>query len=644
MFTQIGSLPVLQAGTQTRQFSSYDRAGDNYDADYFQLYNEPNGESVIFDSYGPGCLYRLHMNIWNGDLGKNNIRFYFDDEKTPRIDMDVSLFFSDKNPLGIYREPLAHQSEGYRFVYHPFPYAKHLKIALERDPLGKQAPWGVLPWLGRYDQHPDRQNRWYQYTYHTYAQNPGLKSWTKPADMAPVEKLWATEKIGQPIQPEPPPKQVLVRRNIDPGKTSEMYAFKDQGSITGLRINFGKNEPSILFDTILEARFDGSEKPQVSVPLGAFFGIFRADPAKRIASRFVGTIGSQMYCYLPMPYWRGAVFSLRNQGTKPVSDLRIEFDNYFAERRLYEERSTGTFTAIYNRENPRREGFDYRYADVTGRGQMVGHFTFRKDTSMEEDERTYFDDSSSPSLYGDGFEDDHNQGWGLHDLQRAIYGSVASDGGAGAPWRFSIPDLYVFQGRLRTGHQVYGTHSPLGHEGMYVPGSEESVAFLYQQKQPGITITDEIDIGSPISEQSHRYKAIGDRTARTGKWWYDGEENNVLRPVPATVDNGNSVSKGSQFTLQIDPKNNGVRLRRRTDKENNRQLSRVYIDGKLVTEHPWYSVDFERTFRDIRWLDSDFEIPASYTRAKKTITVRIELISSENSVWDEYHYWAYCYR
>ena len=65
------------------------------------------------------------------------------------------------------------------------------------------------------------------------------------------------------------------------------------------------------------------------------------------------------------------------------------------------------------------------------------------------------------------------------------------------------------------------------------------------------------------------------------------------------------------------------------------------IDGQRVIERPWYSVDFERTYRNIRWADTDFEVPARYTRGKNQVTVKIEFASSENGVWDEFHYWIY---
>jgi hypothetical protein len=61
---KIEDLPVLRTGIQTHQFCTYDRAGDNYDWDYFELYFEPNGEVVLFDAMGPGCLSRQQMNLW----------------------------------------------------------------------------------------------------------------------------------------------------------------------------------------------------------------------------------------------------------------------------------------------------------------------------------------------------------------------------------------------------------------------------------------------------------------------------------------------------------------------------------------------------------------------------------------------------
>jgi hypothetical protein len=179
---------------------------------------------------------------------------------------------------------------------------------------------------------------------------------------------------------------------------------------------------------------------------------------------------------------------------------------------------------------------------------------------------------------------------------------------------------------------------------MYQVGMEESVAFWYGMPEPRLAQTDEIDVGNAVSEKAHRYRAEGDVRRTKGAYWYDGEFNDVLFKTPAIVDDGISFTRGSKFTVAISPDNRGVRLRRRCDKANNRQQARVFVDGQMVAERPWYSVDYEKTYRDIRWFDSDFEVPEKHTRGKSKITVRIEFVSSSTGRWDEYRYWIFTYR
>jgi hypothetical protein len=157
-------------------------------------------------------------------------------------------------------------------------------------------------------------------------------------------------------------------------------------------------------------------------------------------------------------------------------------------------------------------------------------------------------------------------------------------------------------------------------------------------------LTDELDVGNAASEAAHRFAAAEPGIRTEGHWWYDGEFNNVLIPTPPTSDDGRSIPDGCEFTVEVDPKNCGVRLRLRTDKENNRQLARVFIDGSLVTERPWYQVDFEKTYRNIRWADTDFDVPAKYTRAKRSLRVRLEHAGSENGCLDASHLWVFCHR
>ncbi len=304
------------------------------------------------------------------------------------------------------------------------------------------------------------------------------------------------------------------------------------------------------------------------------------------ASLLFGYSPTSMYCYLPMPFWKSAKIELENRGRQNIKSLKASIGYKPAAARSYPEKECGYFYARYNREFPRTEGHDYTYLLWNGHGHIVGHTTSRYDTSMEEDERTYFDGNLSPQIHGNGFEDDHNMGWGLKNRQHAVFGAIAADGGAGSVYRLFLPDVYYFQTSVKHGHQTYGPHSPRGHEGMYVVGNEESVAFFYGRAAPGIILSDEVDVGKRDSEAAHAYRVSGGRKGLTGNFWYDGELNNVLFPTPAIEDDGVSFAGSSEFMVKIDPANRGVRVRRRLDKNVNRQKANVYVDGRQVEERP----------------------------------------------------------
>ena len=105
--SNLEQLPLLHPfGTNTRQFVSYDVSGGNADNHFlkaFTKYIDDNGESVIFDEIGPGCLYRQQMNVWidyinnnlvpNENWGRGRIKYYFDNESKPRINMSLDEFF-----------------------------------------------------------------------------------------------------------------------------------------------------------------------------------------------------------------------------------------------------------------------------------------------------------------------------------------------------------------------------------------------------------------------------------------------------------------------------------------------------------------------------------------------------------------------
>jgi hypothetical protein len=641
-FPGLETLPLLRNGIQTHQQVSYDRSGDNYDHEYFPLYTEANGEVVIFDAFGPGLLSRQQMNIWHAETKGINIRYYFDDETRPRIDMDVSTFFSEENPLGIFKSPLADNGgTEYRVMYCPMFFKKRLKVSLTKEP-GGPGPKEFNPWTGRYDSLPKRRNHWYQYTYQLFTQDSGNLSWSKPLDMSSVIDKWS--KLGMVDEPKNGSTFNETSVSIKAGKSQEIVNLSGQGSIAEMKLSLMPLSKETLFNTWLKIYFDGHINPDVNAPLGSFFGSYPDSIHAIYSSLPVGYAAEKgMYCLFPMPYWKSARVVMENKSQTDIEKLAFKIVNDSTESGRYPRSQSAYFHAAFNQAFPRIEGHDYTYLQVTGRGHVVGHISQRWNTSMEENERTYFDGSRTPQIEGDGFEDDQGFGWGLKPKTFALFGSPVANGGSGCLYRFFISDLYVFYSGVKHGHQTYGPHSPLGHEGMYQVGQEQSVTFYYAVNAPGINLTDTMDAGNLNSEKKHHYRASGKSKIKTGTYWYDGELNNVLFRHPGITDNGRMVSGSSEFVVKIDPANKGVRLRRRTDKENNRQLANVYVDGQLITERPWYTVDYEKTFRNIRWYDTSFEIPEKYTAGKKKIHLKLEYVSSENGGIDEYYYWVYSY-
>lgn len=96
-------------------------------------------------------------------------------------------------------------------------------------------------------------------------------------------------------------------------------------------------------------------------------------------------------------------------------------------------------------------------------------------------------------------------------------------------------------------------------------------------------------------------------------------------PEPITDDGRafNGANGASQFTVAINPDNQGVRLTRRFAPHIASQHARVLVDGVAVTEWP---ANDEGPWG--AWWDQTVELPASATAGKSKLTIRNEFISS----------------
>jgi hypothetical protein len=107
------------------------------------------------------------------------------------------------------------------------------------------------------------------------------------------------------------------------------------------------------------------------------------------------------------------------------------------------------------------------------------------------------------------------------------------------------------------------------------------------------------------------------------------------RDVAAVFSGLGRAHKGtSQFTISINPANQGVRLSRIMDHGVANQKARVYVNNAQVGT--WYTGGVSLSHK-ARY--DSFEIPASFTSGK-TITIKIQFVSSAND-WNEFVYDAY---
>ena len=103
--------------------------------------------------------------------------------------------------------------------------------------------------------------------------------------------------------------------------------------------------------------------------------------------------------------------------------------------------------------------------------------------------------------------------------------------------------------------------------------------------------------------------------------------------VEQIADDGRAFRGSSEFTVKIDPANDGVRLTRRLDSGIAGQVGTVLVDGKDVGAWP------EIKSSAGQWLDVAVTIPATITKGKDSITIRTEYSKPTND-FNEFRYWA----
>lgn len=463
------ALPLL-ADWPAYQDSSYHRQDINQDAGNF-LRVESDGGQVLTDTDGPGVIYRLWSTgvVGTQMSGNTRLRFYFDGEEKPRLDLSIPELFGDKGsrwpfvpPLAVTFESGVGGGEGpCNLSYVPIPFARHLKI------VGKNIMF-------------------YHVDYHRLPAGTKLESFSlelAEKNRAALEKAAAVlEAI--PARPGGKPQTEKEFKDIvlPPGEARSIGVV-GEGAIESIRVKPAEPSGKVLRGLVLEAAFEDEANVCVRVPVGDFFGSGCGD--RRFKSLPAGMTDDGYYAYWPMPFRKLASVTLRNETKAPVKIERWSMGWSIRPQ----PSNAGYFHARYmeNPDIPMRE--DYRILEVGSRGKFVGTNVTMQNARgaqgiffLEGDEKIYVDGEKWPSRWlGTGTEDYFNGAYfwnapGKAAMARPYGGLTFLDWGIGrvCAYRWHIPDFVSFTKSIRV---------DLEHGGVSDwPSHYMSVAYYYLEK------------------------------------------------------------------------------------------------------------------------------------------------------------------
>ncbi len=452
--TDLDRLIRLHPGVQAGLASSWDRNGLNVwgangDAGHY-LRVEPNGEAVMMDVDGPGCIYR----IWSANP-QGTIRVYLDGASEPTYQWDFNKLFQGSIPPFI--KPFVWQRDNGRAsdCYLPIPFAKHIKITADK-----------------------RYGQYYQFNYLIFPKDQPVESFRTPLTGLELGLLTDAAIIWGKPGNDPKPRlagQKAERRNIEiaPGQTITVADIQGPAMIRALRIFAASEQRYVWRKLVLKGTWDGAAWPQILSPIGPFFG-FDWTTAE-YASVPVGCRDQTAYAYWPMPFRRRGKLEITNHLERTA---RVVVEVEWAPAPNLPD-DMAYFYARW-RSEPDTTVFDYPFLETAGKGHFVG-VAMPIDHPLpgwwgEGDEKVWVDDDDWPRFVGTGSEDYFGDAWGIRYLNGPSWGCSLQTTHRTCNYRWHFMDLIPFDKRMRMTIENYGPNG-VGPRGHY---EYTSTAFWYQ--------------------------------------------------------------------------------------------------------------------------------------------------------------------
>ena len=669
--------PHHRIGARAYMRSTYDRRGGNEgaDASHF-LYQLADDFNVTLDVAGPGMLYFVRCNHWHGSP------WHYEVDGTDHIVQETSSADPTKPvpdsifiPEKLFPNPLTWTwsiTKGADLNWVPMAFEKTFRLGYSRTRYGTG-----------------------YYIYHLYDRAAKLSQPLRSWDDKTVPEKGVLDLISRSGTDLIADLQGLRADEVVGKERASVLELSGRGPtvIRGIDISAPRRDAVLLGRGRIRITWDNRPHASIDAPISLFFGagtLYNRDGREYLVKAFPMNIRYDsnrvhLACYFPMPFFESAKIELIDH----VPDTRLKVRSL-----PLKDPHVGYFHATYRDHGKPTPGHDLVLLDTRsaeGGGDWAGNFVgtswiFSQRgvlNTLEGDPRFFFDDSGSPQAYGTGTEEWGGGGdyWGGRNMTLPFAGhpcGAISFKEAKEPedliqsaYRFLLADLMPFGKNAIIQLEHGGNNESTEHY--------ETVTYWYGS--PGATLvqTDELKIGDIESEKKHEYHSpdASEPYEITSRYEWGVDRLHGKTTYPSHTERGRKTSGASEFTLQIDPKNLGVLLRRKLDYSFPNQRAQISIlnrDGKTWDAAGiWYLAgantciysnppdelgatqhNVQTSNRQFR--DDEFLIPRDLTAGHDKIRVQVRFtpvtiplfpghaFGTTNLAWSEIRYKAYSYR
>lgn len=396
---RLEQLPRLRTGETCKMFSSYDRTGGNDDgfAGTYSKLRVENGNSVLAEMTGAGCIERIHMphSIYQkpGLLGRKNehIRIFVDGNATPVLDVPLEDIFRGK--IDGFPKPLVGEGSGGHYWYVPIPYRNGCKVEVDGTDV-----------------------RFYAVEYRTYPSDEGVVTFQNPPTdkqreaLAAAAKAWAScgDPLALGVTEAEQAAKVEKPVRLGAGESMEIDLPPGHRMVRAVYLSGDPEQLKNAGAVRLKIHWDGSEQPAVDVPLDYLF--CQAMRPEAFRSLLVGNNEQGWYNFMPMPYGKSARITLA--ADKPFEGKLAVVTSELPEG----NDELGYLHAVYHESLPTELGKFHPWLSREGRGHYVGTYLVTDGQTkhkmpvwLEGDE--WFTCDGNLHIHGTGSEDYFNCGW-----------------------------------------------------------------------------------------------------------------------------------------------------------------------------------------------------------------------------------------